>query len=384
MQLFVRGERTLCLDAEPYSNVQELKLRLEQITGWPVKSQRLILGGRQLGDNETLFSAGVIRDATLQLTGRLRGGKGGFGALLRAGARSSVSQNTDACRDLSGRRLRHVNADEKLKEWAAGSKERELEKLALQHIKDEIKAAERAAKAEVDVDAARTEHQAGMLTVREAINAAMSALPAGSKRSSVVEATAGTAAGIAPKRARVFADAVASGDSSSEDDSDDDATLQHVPAVAQVETAPTSDALQAAVLDADKGASGAIAEAGSGDSSDSAATGPQRSQSIEEASADGRGVKLLLPKLAATSSADEAANAAAAERAAQEPVILGQYESASALQAVGMARLGVALSSHGLKAGGSLHQRAERLFLLRTTPLAELDHKHFAKPLIRK
>lgn len=33
--------------------------------------------------------------------------------------------------------------------WAAGTKERDLEKVALQHIKDETKAAERAAKAEV-------------------------------------------------------------------------------------------------------------------------------------------------------------------------------------------------------------------------------------------
>lgn len=34
-------------------------------------------------------------------------------------------------------------------EWAAGAKERELEKIALQHIKAETKAAERAARAEV-------------------------------------------------------------------------------------------------------------------------------------------------------------------------------------------------------------------------------------------
>lgn len=33
--------------------------------------------------------------------------------------------------------------------WAAGTKERDLEKVALQHVKDETKAAERAAKAEV-------------------------------------------------------------------------------------------------------------------------------------------------------------------------------------------------------------------------------------------
>lgn len=65
-------------------------------------------------DGDTLHAAGLRRDVTVHLVLRLRGGKGGFGALLRAGARSTVSQNTDACRDLSGRRMRHVNADKKL------------------------------------------------------------------------------------------------------------------------------------------------------------------------------------------------------------------------------------------------------------------------------
>lgn len=60
--------------------------------------------------------------------------------------------------------------------------------------------------------------------------------------------------------------------------------------------------------------------------------------------------------------------------------MLGQYESAEALQAAGMARLAATLAQHGLKAGGSLSERAARLFLLRSTPLAELDRKHFAKP----
>jgi hypothetical protein len=46
---------------------------------------------------------------TLLLTGRLCGGKGGFGTMLRSmGGRmaSQKSTNLDACRDLSGRRLK--------------------------------------------------------------------------------------------------------------------------------------------------------------------------------------------------------------------------------------------------------------------------------------
>jgi hypothetical protein len=37
---------------------------------------------------------------------------------------------------LQGRRVRQVEAEKKLKEWAAQSKERELEKIAQQHIRD--------------------------------------------------------------------------------------------------------------------------------------------------------------------------------------------------------------------------------------------------------
>ena len=70
--------------------------------------------GKQLDDGLTLVECGVSRDSTVHLVLRLLGGKGGFGALLRSGARASHTQNFDACRDLSGRRLRHVTADEKL------------------------------------------------------------------------------------------------------------------------------------------------------------------------------------------------------------------------------------------------------------------------------
>ena len=38
-----------------------------------------------------------------------------------------------------------------------------------------------------------------------------------------------------------------------------------------------------------------------------------------------------------------------------------------------------ALAKLGLKTGGTLRQRAERLFLTRDVPLAELDRKHFVK-----
>ncbi|CAM6127542.1 unnamed protein product [Calypogeia fissa] len=63
-----------------------------------------------------------------------------------------------------------------------------------------------------------------------------------------------------------------------------------------------------------------------------------------------------------------------------DPMIdIDDYDSVEELMELGPERLKDALSSLGLKAGGTLQQRAERLFLTKTTPLEELDRKHFAK-----
>jgi len=78
-----------------------------------------------------------------------RGGKGGFGSLLRGSGKGAVTENEDACRDLSGRRLRTVNAEKKLQEWAAGDKQRMNDKKDAKAERDRAKAEEREAAAQV-------------------------------------------------------------------------------------------------------------------------------------------------------------------------------------------------------------------------------------------
>ncbi|CAI9739442.1 Hypothetical predicted protein [Octopus vulgaris] len=64
-----------------------------------------------------------------QLLPRLVGGKGGFGSMLRAiGAQIEKTTNREACRDLSGRRMRDINNEKQLKEWMAKQVEREKER----------------------------------------------------------------------------------------------------------------------------------------------------------------------------------------------------------------------------------------------------------------
>lgn len=115
----------------------------QELDGIPGNLQQLLFGGRQIQEDSFLSDCGLGHGSTLQPVFRLRGGKGGFGALLRGAGRQAQTDNDDACRDLLGRRLRHVHADEKLAEWHAEAKTRELEKAALKQQKEEEKKARR-------------------------------------------------------------------------------------------------------------------------------------------------------------------------------------------------------------------------------------------------
>ncbi|NWY04258.1 SDE2 regulator, partial [Nothoprocta ornata] len=79
----------------------------------------------RLVDAEDALQSGAV----YSLEPRLCGGKGGFGSMLRAlGAQIEKTTNREACRDLSGRRLRDVNHEKAMAEWVKQQAEREAEK----------------------------------------------------------------------------------------------------------------------------------------------------------------------------------------------------------------------------------------------------------------
>ena len=59
-------------------------------------------------------------------------------------------------------------------------------------------------------------------------------------------------------------------------------------------------------------------------------------------------------------------------------ISLETYESSGALEALGLAALKTQLQLRGLKCGGTLSERAARLYLLKDTAVDQLDAKHFA------
>ncbi|EDW81206.1 uncharacterized protein Dwil_GK11149 [Drosophila willistoni] len=81
--------------------------------------------GKRLTETQDLH-----HDDSIQIHCVLRqlGGKGGFGSMLRAiGAQIEKTTNREACRDLSGRRLRDINEEKRVRAWLEKQDERERE-----------------------------------------------------------------------------------------------------------------------------------------------------------------------------------------------------------------------------------------------------------------
>ncbi|XP_057338090.1 splicing regulator SDE2 [Microplitis mediator] len=93
-----------------------------------------------LNNGRVVYDEDAIISGNVKIIPRLVGGKGGFGSMLRAiGAQIEKTTNREACRDLSGRRLRDINEEKRLKTWiekqalreeeAAERKKKKLERL---------------------------------------------------------------------------------------------------------------------------------------------------------------------------------------------------------------------------------------------------------------
>ncbi|CAH1102871.1 unnamed protein product [Psylliodes chrysocephalus] len=103
----------------------QLKQILQDRYGLPLNSYYLLHNGK-IVDSITILENEMI--GSLKIVPRILGGKGGFGSMLRAiGAQIEKTTNREACRDLSGRRLRDINEEQRLKNWINQQAEREKE-----------------------------------------------------------------------------------------------------------------------------------------------------------------------------------------------------------------------------------------------------------------
>ena len=107
------------------SDIIEFVCEKENLPNKPQLSWKVEQCGKFLDNASILKPIGSLHVVP---TGGLLGGKGGFGSLLRAiGAQIQKTTNHEAMRDLSGRRQRDVNNEQRAREYVAKQAERERE-----------------------------------------------------------------------------------------------------------------------------------------------------------------------------------------------------------------------------------------------------------------
>ncbi|CAI9101132.1 OLC1v1038390C1 [Oldenlandia corymbosa var. corymbosa] len=413
----------------PIIPTQSLKRQIETLTSVPSHLQLLLLHHHNpptlLHDEENLpcgSSSGHF-PAVVHLLLRLRGGKGGFGSLLRGSATKAGQKKTnnfDACRDMSGRRIRHVNAEKKFEEWKAEADERKLEKVAEEYIKKKSKEMAKKGKgngngagAAVDEyvrkyreDSERCREEVER-SVRESIKQAL--LGPKRKKGSSAEPD-----GPDSKRAKIWLGKQKlvddDSDSSDEYDSEDEEYEDHNRSVV-LDNGDHSDASEEA-----KGISESVTEdrhdmisSGSGASGSTSdeekavyeqSQEPDRSRGVQEEAATA-----IEPELGVVLEENEASNGSNHHQASgtedvkvvgnsdsnevmieaaeslntEKPLNFDEINSAAELEVFGMDRLKSELQARGLKCGGTLQERAARLFLLKTTPIEMIPKKLFVK-----
>lgn len=109
-------------DVDTSMKIAELCNRIEDLTNLSQDNFYIVHNGKLVDENDTCYGGCV------SIVPRLFGGKGGFGSMLRAiGAQIEKTTNREACRDLSGRRLRDINEEKRLKAWIEKQGKREEE-----------------------------------------------------------------------------------------------------------------------------------------------------------------------------------------------------------------------------------------------------------------
>ncbi|KAG6443673.1 replication stress response regulator SDE2 [Manduca sexta] len=106
------------------NTLSQLIGEVSQKYGVPIDDLYVTINGKRVTEDLELENINNV----VRLSSKLIGGKGGFGSMLRAiGAQIEKTTNREACRDLSGRRLRDINEEKRLRKWLEGQEERERE-----------------------------------------------------------------------------------------------------------------------------------------------------------------------------------------------------------------------------------------------------------------
>ncbi|EOA20738.1 hypothetical protein CARUB_v10001061mg [Capsella rubella] len=408
LQFFVRlldGKSLALTFSSPLAYGDQIKQRIFEHTKIPTHLQRLICGGYQISDESSVS----LPDATVNLVFSLRGGKGGFGSLLR-GAGNKAGQkktnNFDACRDMSGRRLRHVNAEKRLEEWKEGEEDRKLEKLAHEYLKKQ------ANKVKQGVGNGATQKYVKKYKEEsdkciEAVELALKESFQNGKRKGKMFAESDKS-----KRLKIWKGKRAIDDSDSDDCSDE-------------EDEKSDESSDSVMTEDHNGDSSGKSSCNSGSEEENDIVVPQSSdvvkgeitavQAINREKIDDLPITVAAAAMGHTEKEDKLSGDAEKKNLVEvavknqgndsdvktggaagetesvsavcctpvkppvKPLNFDDFSSATDMEVLGMDRLKTELQSRGLKCGGTLQERAARLFLLKSTPLDKLPKKLLAK-----
>ncbi|XP_076888552.1 uncharacterized protein LOC143539008 [Bidens hawaiensis] len=423
----------------PIIPISSIKSKLQTLTSIPPHHQLLTSNGKSLSD-ATYLHHHKSSLPTIHLSLRLRGGKGGFGSLLRGAATKAGQKKTnnfDACRDMSGRRLRHVNAEKRMEEWVAEEKERKLEKAAEEFIKKKAKSAKRGGGgggdgAEKYVEKYRKDSEKCREEVEKSVRESLAGGFLKKRKGEGVEEEDSKAKKLKiwmGKRKVDDSDSDSDGDDTDEEDSDDEMGAENEKSVV------TNNENRS---DSNKEADGSLAsvtggkvegESSVGCSSESASEEEKETvadehlgsikdseDKLEENTVNNSNdlVPLEMEKnnepesgkleekqceLQSVSDVKEAATTEVEATISdskvltdkesvsvksdcvdfEKPLNFDELNSASELEVLGLERLKTELQERGLKCGGTLQERAARLYLLKTTPLEKLPKKLLTK-----
>ena len=273
----------------------------------------------------------------------LQGGKGGFGTLLRSTGkkkgRNSGANNNELCRDLKGQRYHVTENAKKMEQWEKEESLREEEALALRYIEEQTgEKARKRAKMEEEEERFRKDSEEVKERMERAIKMATNA-------TKISTTLASSSVEKRSKRDKEEDDNNKEEEEEEEEEEDEDDFRKK-----KKKTSTTKN------------------DRGEKEKEEERKEVEEKEQRKEEKV----GVSEKKLSSATTSSSPP-------KQENFEPIDLSVINTAQELERFGLDHLKIELTRQKLKCGGSLEERANRLFLLKTNSLEEIDKKHKAK-----
>ncbi|KAF9616361.1 hypothetical protein IFM89_029615 [Coptis chinensis] len=422
------GKTTTLKFTNPTISGSSIKTQLQSLTQIPSQHQRLITGTKQIHDQTLITIPNNESFITVNLLLRLVGGKGGFGSLLRGAATKAGQKKTnnfDACRDMSGRRLRHVNAEKKLEEWKAEAEERKLEKIAEDFIKKKAKAVKKNGgngESEKYIAKYREDSEKCMDVVEASVRESLGRLEDAKRK---ILPSAGKSGS---KRLKLWMSKEEESDEDEDEEEEEEEEAVVLDGVMNCEMrSKDGEGCSRSVYDVlsegessgggsmesnleEENGNGGSFEVGEGSGNGEIhdeGSGLAEPSSVKRVSAVEESVPLDVESGVSEETVDQnvsdcttevvdksessdnvtEANGSIENIAVEngdntntdKPLDFNDYNTAREMEVLGMERLKAELQARGLKCGGTLPERAARLFLLKTTPLEMLPKKLLAK-----